>query len=92
MEAINFLPASWDGLPVPLSASMGAAVRHDNFESSDLSELFVAADQCMYEAKHSRAGVYRIEFGTGVHSSMTLVQRPGDLTTVPIRAEELKTS
>jgi len=80
MQAINSAPANWEGLPMPLSASVGAAVRHDNFENSDPGDLFVAADQCMYQAKHSQAGAFRIEFGAHLHSSMTLVHPEGDST------------
>jgi len=80
MQAINSSPAGREGIPVPLSASVGAAVRHDDFDNSDPGDLFVAADQCMYQSKHSRAGAYRIEFGSGLHSRMTLVHGQGDST------------
>jgi diguanylate cyclase (GGDEF)-like protein len=80
VQSLNDSPASWQGLSVPLAASVGAAVRHDDFENSDPIDLFVAADQCMYQAKLSGTAGYRIEFGAGLPSHMTLVRRQCDPT------------
>jgi len=53
----------FDGTRVPVTISVGAAVRHDGFEHSDPRELFAAADDCLYRAKRSTADAYVIEFG-----------------------------
>lgn len=53
---------------VRIEASIGAAVRHDAFDSCLPEDLFVAADQCLYEAKRSSSNSWMIEFGEG-HST-----------------------
>lgn len=49
--------------PLRIQASVGAAVRHSNFEHSLPEDLFVAADNCLYEAKKSTENAWRIEIG-----------------------------
>lgn len=47
---------------VDVKASVGAAVRHDAFDSHLPEDLFVAADQCLYESKRSTSNSWMIEF------------------------------
>lgn len=61
---------------VRVKASVGAAVRHDAFDSSLPEDLFVAADQCLYESKRSSSNSWMIEFGEGLSADpQPLVQR-----------------
>lgn len=46
----------------PVSASIGAAVRHSGFAECDAFDLFSAADECLYRAKETRGAAFRIEF------------------------------
>ncbi len=46
---------------IRVRASIGAAVRHANFEGNLPEDLFVAADNCLYEAKKSTENAWRIE-------------------------------
>ena len=48
---------------IQVSASIGAAVRHGNFKGTIAEELFVAADNCLYEAKKSEHLAWKVEFG-----------------------------
>lgn len=71
------LPAGSD--TVNVKASVGAAVRHDAFDSQLPEDLFVAADQCLYEAKRSSSNSWMIEFGEGQSSGpRPIVQRQVD--------------
>jgi len=62
---ISCLDLSLEECPVPVTASIGAAVRHDGFEGSDPRELFSAADECLYHAKASSESAWRVEIGKG---------------------------
>lgn len=53
-----------DGLVVPISASVGAAIRHADFAKFEPHDLIAAADQCLYQAKRSRGTAEFVEFGT----------------------------
>lgn len=55
----------FDGQVLPVSLSVGAAVRHDDFSTSCPAELFRAADECMYRAKGTTEHAFTIEFGQG---------------------------
>jgi diguanylate cyclase (GGDEF)-like protein len=57
--------------PVPLSASVGAAVRHDGFHDGDPADLFAAADRCLYEAKRTRGLAICKEMGSQWKSEST---------------------
>ena len=50
-----------DGKEIGVSASIGAAVRHCEFENYLPEELFVSADNCLYEAKESKRNAWKIE-------------------------------
>ncbi|MEP3478921.1 MAG: GGDEF domain-containing protein [Fuerstiella sp.] len=68
------LPAGND--IVRVTASVGAAVRHDAFDGHLPEDLFVAADQCLYESKRSSSNSWMIEFGEDQSSNpKPLVQR-----------------
>lgn len=68
------LPAGSD--IVRVTASVGAAVRHDAFDGHLPEDLFVAADQCLYESKRSSSNSWMIEFGEDQSSNpKPLVQR-----------------
>ena len=61
---------------VRVTASVGAAVRHDAFGGHLPEDLFVAADQCLYESKRSSSNSWMIEFGEDQSSiPKPLVQR-----------------
>lgn len=53
---------------IRVAASVGAAVRHSGFAGSQPEDLFVAADQCLYESKKSSSNSWKIEFGGNVDS------------------------
>jgi diguanylate cyclase (GGDEF)-like protein len=53
-QSLRAAPATLAGRPVPMSASVGAAVRHDGFNDSDPADLFALADRCLYDAKRTR--------------------------------------
>jgi diguanylate cyclase (GGDEF)-like protein len=56
-------PTLEDGL-VPISASVGAAVRHDGFTDGDPAGLFAVADRCLYDAKQTRGKAMWKEMGS----------------------------
>ena len=49
---------------VSISASLGAAVRHDGFAESNPFDLFAEADRCLYRAKATRGTAFWVEFGS----------------------------
>lgn len=53
-----------DGL-VTVSASIGAAVQHSEFEFSTPEDLFVAADNCLYQAKVAKNSAWKTEIDNG---------------------------
>ena len=63
LQAINDIDCDHEGTPIPVRASVGAAVRHDGFDCALPEDLFIAADQCLYEAKKSDQKAWVIEFG-----------------------------
>ena len=50
---------------VSVRASIGAAVRHGDFSDNVPDDLFVAADNCLYEAKRTKNNAWKVEFGAG---------------------------
>ncbi len=50
---------------IRVAASVGAAVQHTDFECALPEDLFVAADNCLYEAKKSSANSWKTEFRSG---------------------------
>jgi len=63
-QAIAAMDLTFEGTPIPVSVSIGAAVRHNAFETSDPRDLFSAADECLYHAKASRESAWKVELGT----------------------------
>jgi diguanylate cyclase (GGDEF)-like protein len=57
--------------PVSLTASVGAAVRHDHFSDSNPADLFAVADRCLYEAKRTRGKAVWKELGSQWKSEST---------------------
>jgi diguanylate cyclase (GGDEF)-like protein len=53
-QSLRTAPATLEGRPVSLSASVGAAVRHEGFTNSEPADLFAMADRCLYDAKRTR--------------------------------------
>lgn len=47
---------------IRVAASVGAAVRHIDFDNTQPEDLFVAADKCLYEAKKSASNSWKVEF------------------------------
>lgn len=64
-QSIAAMNLSWEGVPIPVSVSIGAAIRHDAFETSDPRELFSAADECLYHAKATSDMAWKVELGQG---------------------------
>lgn len=64
-QGIHDLNLSYEDTPIPVTVSVGAAVRHNGFEASDPRELFSAADECLYHAKASAESAWKVEFGEG---------------------------
>jgi diguanylate cyclase (GGDEF)-like protein len=52
----------WGDQTLQVSASVGAAVRHGGFADSEPTDLFSAADECLYRAKETRGSAFRVEF------------------------------
>ena len=62
----------FDDNDLNVSLSIGAAVRHDDFENNSPTELFRAADECMYLAKGSAEHhAFTVEYGQHVDSVPT---------------------
>jgi diguanylate cyclase (GGDEF)-like protein len=53
-HSLRTSPPTLQREPVPLLASVGAAVRHDRFSDSSPADLFAVADRCLYDAKQTR--------------------------------------
>jgi diguanylate cyclase (GGDEF)-like protein len=64
-------PMMLEGEPVPISASVGAAVRHDGFSDTDPADLFAVADRCLYDAKQRRGKAMWKEMGSQWASAST---------------------
>lgn len=64
LESIDQICLSHDSGSIHIRASIGAAVRHTGFENNPVEDLFVAADNCLYEAKKSDVSAWCIEFGS----------------------------
>ena len=62
LSSISEIDLDVDGERVTVEASVGAAVRHSGFRGSLPEDLFVAADNCLYEAKKSSLNAWRVEF------------------------------
>jgi len=79
-QAIDSTSVEFGKVILSASASIGAAVRHDNFGQSAPADLFSAADDCMYCAKRSTGTAYRIEFGEACQDGLTPIFAVGDQT------------
>lgn len=55
----------FEGAALPVSVSIGAAVRHSEFADSEPASLFRSADDCLYRAKQSRGAAFMVELGDG---------------------------
>jgi len=64
-QGIDDMALEFEGCPIPVTVSIGAAVRHSLFEESDPRELFSAADECLYHAKASAESAWKVELGSG---------------------------
>lgn len=58
----------FDGCVERVSASIGAAVRHDNFQSDSPTALVAAADECLYRTKNGDVRAHYLELGETVSS------------------------
>ena len=56
---------------ISVSAAIGAAVRHGGFEEADAEDLFVAADNCLYESKKAKQRSWKVEYGAGTETRQT---------------------
>ncbi len=63
-QSLRTSPMVLEGEPVPISASVGAAVRHDGFRDADPADLFAVADRCLYGAKQTRGRAMWKELGS----------------------------
>ena len=64
-QGIKNMNLVFEDRAIPVNVSIGAAVRHNGFESSDPRELFSAADECLYHAKASSETAWKVELGRG---------------------------
>ncbi len=79
-RSVNDINLVFEGRQITVTVSIGAAVRHDGFESSDPRELFSAADECMYHAKASPQPAWKVELGdgySGIPEPVGVVARDG---------------
>ena len=53
-QSLRTSPLTLEGATVSLSASVGAAVRHEGFADANPNDLFAVADRCLYDAKQTR--------------------------------------
>ncbi len=60
----------YGGHEIKVSAAIGAAVRHSDFEDSCVSDLFAAADECVYQSKRTSGVPCVLEFGAGMSADM----------------------
>jgi diguanylate cyclase (GGDEF)-like protein len=70
-QSLRTSPLTLEGKLVPLSASVGAAVRHDGFVNSEPADLFALADRCLYDAKRARGKAIWKELGAKWTSEST---------------------
>ena len=61
LNSIAEIELNVDGESIQIQASVGAAVRHSGFDENIPEDLFVAADNCLYEAKKSTENAWRTE-------------------------------
>ena len=64
-QGIRNLNLLFEDSPIPVTISIGAAVRHNGFQSSAPLDLFSAADECLYQAKASPEAAWKVELGDG---------------------------
>lgn len=62
-QGISQMEIQYQETAIPMTVSIGAAVRHDGFDTSDPGKLFAAADECLYHAKGSDQRAWKVEFG-----------------------------
>lgn len=63
LQNVAAIKLKHDGHVIGVGASVGAAVRHGSFDANNAEDLFVAADDCLYEAKRSGSPAWCTEFG-----------------------------
>lgn len=73
-QGIAELQLEYQGTEIPVTASIGAAVRHGGFDTSDPRELFAAADACLYHAKASAETAWKVEIGGKCSGTMEPVR------------------
>lgn len=61
LQSLSEIRIQVPGKKITVSASIGAAVRHLDFDRHLPEDLFVAADNCLYEAKGSKRDAWKIE-------------------------------
>ncbi len=88
LQSISEIDMEVNGEHVTVEASVGAAVRHGGFRESLPEDLFIAADNCLYEAKKSSRNAWRVEFGTEGHSTPEPISSvgfgPADVPVEPV--------
>jgi len=68
-QGISNMNLMFEDSQIPVTISIGAAVRHSGFQSSAPLDLFSAADECLYHAKASPESSWKVELGDG-HSEI----------------------
>jgi diguanylate cyclase (GGDEF)-like protein len=76
LDSLAEISISFDKKTIRVSASIGAAVRHGDFTESHAEDLFIAADNCLYEAKKSAHLAWKVEFGNDTNSRTEPVASP----------------
>jgi|GEM_PF-788942 len=83
-KGIASMNLSWEETIIPVSVSIGAAVRHDGFDTSDPRDLFSAADECLYHAKATPQSAWKVELGGGHTGIPEAIQFPVHQSTTDI--------
>jgi diguanylate cyclase (GGDEF)-like protein len=83
LQTLASQPFGVGQVSLPVSASLGAAVRHGGFEECNPSDLFAAADDCLYQAKRSARQACVVEFGAGLDESIRYVEPDGETVLGP---------
>ena len=86
IDGLNRISMKVDGEAITARASVGAAVRHADFETTEPEDLFIAADNCLYEAKKTRNSAWMMEFGCEFELELRQVGAQQQLVSELVRA------
>jgi diguanylate cyclase (GGDEF)-like protein len=84
INSLSEIEVNVRGEKVSIHASVGGAVRHSNFTENQPEDLFIAADNCLYEAKKTRNSGWKIEFGCENHLTLQQISSGTNIEIVPV--------